>query len=50
MDNTYKDLIANIQNHRKSNIIPEKKIYFCFIDYAKSFACVDDRKLWKILQ
>ena len=27
-----------------------KKIYFCFIDYAKAFDCVDDSKLWKILQ
>ena len=25
-------------------------IYFCFIDYAKAFACVDDNKLWKILK
>ena len=28
----------------------EKTIYFCFIDYAKSFDCVDHNKLWKILQ
>ena len=28
----------------------KKKIYFCFIDYAKAFACVDHNKLWKILQ
>ena len=27
-----------------------KNIYFCFIDYAKAFDCVDDHKLWKILQ
>ena len=26
-----------------------KKIYFCFIDYAKAFDCVDHNKLWKIL-
>ena len=26
-----------------------KKIYFCFIDYAKAFDCVDYNKLWKIL-
>ena len=25
-------------------------IYFCFIDYAKAFNCVDDNKLWKILK
>ena len=27
-----------------------KKIYFCFIDYAKTFDCVDHKKLWKILK
>ena len=27
-----------------------RKIYFCFIDYAKAFDCVDHNKLWKILQ
>ena len=27
-----------------------KSIYFCFIDYAKAFDCVDQNKLWKILQ
>ena len=30
--------------------VPEKKIYFCFIDYAKAFDYVDHNKLWKILQ
>ena len=28
----------------------QKNIYFCFIDYAKAFDCVDYNKLWKILQ
>ena len=28
----------------------QKNIYFCFIDYAKAFDCVDPNKLWKILQ
>src|SRR5574337_635025 len=28
----------------------QKNLYFCFIDYAKSFYCVDHSKLWKILQ
>ena len=28
----------------------KKKIYFCFIDYAKAFNCVDQNKLWKILK
>ena len=27
-----------------------KNIYFCFIDYAKDFDCVDHHKLWKILK
>ena len=28
----------------------QKNIYFCFIDYAKAFNCVDHKKLWKILK
>ena len=28
----------------------QKNIYFCFIDYAKAFDCVDNNKPWKILQ
>ena len=28
----------------------QKIIYFCFIDYAKAFDCVDHNKLWKVLQ
>ena len=28
----------------------QKNIYFCFIDYAKAFDCVDHHKLWKILK
>ena len=28
----------------------QKNIYYCFIDYAKAFDCVDHNKLWKILQ
>ena len=28
----------------------QKSIYFCFIDYAKAFDCVDHHKLWKILR
>ena len=34
----------------KSKRVPEKSIYFCFIDYTKAFDCVDHNKLWKILQ
>ena len=44
-----RDQIANIhwitEKARKS----QKNIYFCFIDYAKAFDCVDHNKLWKIL-
>ena len=37
---------------RKSKGIKKKQntIYFCFIDYAKAFDCVDHNKLWKILK
>ena len=28
----------------------QKNVYFCFIDYAKAFVCVDHNKLWKILK
>ena len=28
----------------------QKNIYFCFIDYAKAFDCVDHNKWWKILR
>ena len=28
----------------------QKNIYFCFIDYAKAFDCVDHNELWKILR
>ena len=36
-------------DHRKSKKL-KKNIYFCFIDNAKAFDCVDHSKLWKILQ
>ena len=36
-------------DHRKSKSVSEK-IYFCFIDYAKAFDCVDHNKLWNILK
>ena len=28
----------------------QKNIYFCFMDYAKAFDCVDHNKVWKILK
>ena len=37
-------------DHRKSRRIPEKNIYFCFIDYTKAFDYVDHNNLWKILE
>ena len=36
-------------DHGKIKRVPEN-IYFCFIDYAKAFDCVDHNKLWKILK
>ena len=44
-----RDQIANIQWNIKKAIEFQKNIYFCFIDYAKAFDCVDHNKLWKIL-
>ena len=45
-----RDQIANILwIMKKSKRVPES-IYFCFIDYAKAFECVDHNKLWKILK
>ena len=44
-----KDQIANIHWIIKKESVP-KNIYFCFIDYAKAFDCVNHNKLWKILQ
>ena len=31
-------------------LVFQRNIYFCFIDYAKAFDCVDHSKLWKILK
>ena len=45
-----RDQIANIHWIIKKAREFQKKIYFCFIDYAKAFDCVDHNKLWKILQ
>ena len=54
------ELVLKSQRNQRSNcqhlLDKEKKkrvlknIYFCFIDYAKSFDCVDHNKLWKILK
>ena len=42
--------IANIHWIIKKAREFQKNIYFCFIDYAKAFDCVDHNKLWKILR
>ena len=45
-----RDQIANIRWIIEKAREFQKNIYFCFIDYAKAFDCVDHNKLWKILQ
>ena len=45
-----RDQIANIHWIIKKAREFQKNIYFCFIDYAKAFDCVDHNSLWKILQ
>ena len=45
-----RDQIANIHWVIKKASKFQKNIYFCFIDYAKAFDCVDHSKLWKILR
>ena len=44
------DQIANIRWIIEKARELQKNIYFCFIDYAKAFDCVDHNKLWKILK
>ena len=45
-----RDQIANIHWIVEKAREFQKNIYFCFIDYAKAFDCVDHNKLWKILK
>ena len=45
-----RDQIANILWIIKKAREFQKNIYFCFIDYAKAFDCVDHNKLWKTLK
>ena len=45
-----RDQFANIQWIIEKAREFQKNIYFCFIDYAKTFDCVDHSKLWKILK
>ena len=44
------DQIANIRWIIEKAGEFQKNIYFCFMDYAKAFNCVDHNKLWKILK
>ena len=45
-----RDQIANIHYIIKKARELKKKIYFCFIDNAKAFDCVDQHKLWKFFK
>ena len=45
-----RDQIANIHWIIEKAREFQKNIYFCFIDYAKTFNCMDHKKLWKILK
>ena len=45
-----RDQIANIRWIMEKAREFQKNMYFCFIDYAKAFDCVDHNKLWKILK
>ena len=45
-----RDQIANIRWVTRKAREFQKNIYFCFIDYAKAFDCVDHNKLWQVLQ
>ena len=45
-----RDQIANIRWIMEKAREFQKNIYFCFVDYAKAFDCVDHNQLWKILR
>ena len=45
-----RDQLPTSSGSSKKQESSRKNIYFCFIDYAKAFDCVDHHKLWKILQ
>ena len=49
-DQIARDQIANIHWITEKAREFQKNIYFCFIDFAKAFDCVDHNKLWKILR
>ena len=43
-----RDQMANIHRIMEKAREFQKNIYFCFMDYAKAFDCIDHNKLWKI--
>ena len=43
-------LPTSVGSSKKQESSRKKKVYFCFIEYAKDFLCVDHNKLWKILK
>ena len=45
-----RDQIANIRQIIEKTREFQKNIYFCFVDYAKIFDCVNHNQLWKILK
>ena len=45
-----RDQIASIHWIMEKTRELQKNIYFCFINYAKAFDCMDHNKLWKILK
>ena len=48
-DRGTRNQIANITGSSKKQEF-QKNVYFCFIDYAKVFDCVDQKKSWKIMK
>ena len=42
-------ICQHLLNHQKAREL-QKNIYFCFVDYAKAFDCVDHNKLWETLK
>ena len=49
-DRRTRDQITNIHQIFEKAREFQKNIYLCFIDYSKTFDCVDQKKLWKILK
>ena len=45
-----RDQVADIHQNMEKGKEFQKNVYFCFIDYAKAFDCMDHNKLWKIFK